>query len=562
MLTTHVSSSIAAPETEKSAAVSLSLSLPVTQVSGAVSLAVEDSFLLDPTVRISLGGVKAYVEVNVAASAAVQESLELFASPALDIDLLNILDVELDAAFALDLVLGVAAAIDVSAGIYIEFPEDAYVDVSLISKDVVNVALDGLKTKALPIGVGAEVDLAVAVTLELGLRLRSQIGVSAKVDIVGLDLLNGEAQVSIWLSLFDYTAVLVSTSDCVLSVTEALAISIGLAVELDVEALDILDLSLAPSAFITLANTRLAIACLDSRGQPGGSVSSDGSGSGSPSHAASSGFHPNATASAMTTPTGAGLVTSTRSATTTYTITSCAASVPNCPADYTQKVITSTVIRETTICPATMTGGAWPTTTSKPAVAVTTITDTMTTVVPCQTRTTSHFTPPASSEKPVPTITIVDTTTVCPVTMTASSTGPKGTLPASNTAEYTTPISQHTTAASQYTAPASQYTASASQYTAPASQYSAPASQYTAPASQYTAPASQYPTSGVAMSGSSSMVIVPSSNLTSMVTVPCPTASGSLPTSSTPSAPITAGAGSLKTGLFAIALPIALAAML
>ena len=560
MLITYVSSSIAAPETEKSAAVSLGLSLPVAQVSGAVSLTVEDSFLLDPTVRISLGGVKAYIEVNVAASAAVQESLELFASPALDIDLLNILDVELEAAFALDLVLGVAAAIDVSAGIYIEFAEDSYVDVSLITKDIVNVSLDGLKTKALPIGVGAEVDLSVAVTLELGLRLRSQIGVSAKVDIIGLDLLNGEAQVSIWLSLFDYTAVLVSTSDCVLSVTEALAISLGLAVKLDVEALDILDLSLAPSAFITLANTRLAIACLDSRGQPGGSDSSDGSGSGSPSHAASSAassaFHANATASAMTTPTGASLVTSTRSATTTYTITSCAASVPNCPADYTQKVITSTVIKETTICPMTMTGGVWPSSTSKPAVAVTTITDTMTTVVPCQTRTTSHFTPPASSEKPVPTITIVDTTTVCPVTMTASSTGPMGTLPASNTAEYTTPVSEYTTAASQNTAPAS---APASQYTAPAS---APASQYTAPASQYTTPASQYPTTGVAMSSPSSMVVVPSGNLTSMMTIPCPTASGSLPNSSTPSAPITAGAGSLKTGLFAVALPVVLAAML
>ncbi|KAI2777807.1 hypothetical protein F4815DRAFT_480018 [Daldinia loculata] len=95
-------------------------------------------------------------------------------------------------------------------------------------------------------------------------------------------------------------------------------------------------------------------------------------------------------------PTG-GSITSTVTNVQTFTITQCAASVPNCPAGYatTATVIHTTVY--TTVCPATQTGAitAPPPkpTHSKPATPVT-FTKTIVTLVPCSEA--STFTPPTN----------------------------------------------------------------------------------------------------------------------------------------------------------------------
>lgn len=94
-------------------------------------------FLIAPTVRINLGGVKIALELNLKASAAVQQSVELFASPALDIEIPGLLDIELGAAFGLDLQVGVSAAVDLQAGVYITLPELAFIEVNLLTKTIV-----------------------------------------------------------------------------------------------------------------------------------------------------------------------------------------------------------------------------------------------------------------------------------------------------------------------------------------------------------------------------------------------------------------------------------------
>ncbi|KAF5588629.1 hypothetical protein FPANT_6547 [Fusarium pseudoanthophilum] len=559
---------IAAPASGAAAAIKLGLNLPNAQIEGEATLELVKDFLTEPRVRIGLGAIKAYLELDISASAAVHESIELFASSALQLEVPGLLEAEAGAALALDLVVGVDAAIDLSAGVYLSFGEEAFVEVSLLTKEIVDVSLDGLVAKALPIGVGAEVDLSAEVSLTLGLRLRTEIDLSAELDIPVLDIEAG-AKIAVWVSLFEYTAVLVNTDNCVVSVDELIALTLGLAVELNVEVGDILDISLAPTLTVTLATAAQAKVCQPNRGTPGtfiekqggpstthtqvvslstvpaggsdattdsalpdatgsadasgsvdvtGSATADssetypagaettgsgsgaypipGSGSGSGASgsetypagaettgagsgaypipgsgsgsAASAGAHTTgsgsgaypipgsgsgsgASAGAETTGTGSGAypipgsgsssalakpqttgsaaaivphgngtatgdVTSTVTSTHVYTVTSCAASVINCPARYTQKVVTSTIIESTYVCPATETGAVPATTTAhstKVHVPVTTITDTLTTIVPCKTRTTKTFHPP-TTPPPAPTVTIVDTTTYCP----------------------------------------------------------------------------------------------------------------------------------------------------
>ncbi|KAM5349682.1 hypothetical protein ACJ41O_006187 [Fusarium nematophilum] len=424
---------VASPETGTLPAISLGLHLPKAQISGDVKLELVKEFLQEPKVRVSLAGIKAFIQLDISASAAVHEAVELFASPKLELEIPGLLEAEAGAAIALDLVVGVDAAIDLSTGVYVSFGEDAFVDISLLTKDIVDVSLDGLVAKALPLGVGAEVDLSAEVALQLGLRLRTEIDLGAELEIPSLEIEAG-AKVAIWVSLFDYTAVIIGSDDCVVSVSEAVALTLGLALELNVEIGDILDLSLAPTITITLATAAEAKICQPDRGSVGlflnGFEEADSSAISTAAVSATSAADPATTFNAFAaTPTEGhgnssalrptGDVTSTVSSTHIYTITSCAASVVNCPASYTQKVITSTIVSSTYVCPASeATLSFWTSashSTTEP-VSVTTVTDTFTTIVPCSERTTSTFHPPTNSPPPAPTVTIVDRTTVCPGT--------------------------------------------------------------------------------------------------------------------------------------------------
>ncbi|KAI6778144.1 uncharacterized protein J7T54_007190 [Emericellopsis cladophorae] len=440
---------IVAAETETDAAISFGLNLKEAQLEGDISIQALEDFAKDSTLRLDLAGVKAYFELDLSASAAVYQTVELVASPELSVDA-GLLELELRAAFALDLIVGVNAAVDLSAGFYVSFQEGDYLDICVLTKEVVNTNLEGLLTKALPVGVGADVDLSAEIEVQLGLRLRSHIAVGADVDLLGLDVLEAGAEIAIWADLLSHTITLVETSDCLVSVTNDFVLSLGVGVDVYASVLDILDISLAPEVTVILAKNLGLEICREDRGTVGeflrpaveddlteapaveddlaeatatpsapgsdsdfafgsGSASISGSGSGS----APASVTGSATASVNATITSNGLVTSTATTTKVYTITSCHASVPNCPASETQKIVTSTIISSVTVCPATQT--AEPTTSSKTKKPVHTINETLTTIVPCK-PTTSTYTPPKDHTTPIaPTVTITDSKTVCPV---------------------------------------------------------------------------------------------------------------------------------------------------
>jgi hypothetical protein len=65
--------------------VDLVLDLVKADITGDISVEVTDKFLINPTIKVNLGGVKAYVEVELEASAAVNTTVELVASPKLSL---------------------------------------------------------------------------------------------------------------------------------------------------------------------------------------------------------------------------------------------------------------------------------------------------------------------------------------------------------------------------------------------------------------------------------------------------------------------------------------------
>ncbi|KAK2122970.1 hypothetical protein NOF04DRAFT_1195319, partial [Fusarium oxysporum II5] len=450
---------ICAPETSTTPAVNLGLNLPSCQITGDIGFACGADFLTTPNVRVGLGGISAYIEIDLSASAAVHQSVELFAAPKLGIAIPG-LDAELkaaiEAAIAIDLVVGCGKAIDLSAGVYVKFPESAYVDISLLTKEVIHASLEGLVTKALPVGVGADVELGAGIDLQLGLRLRSELSIGGGLEIPVLGL-GGKAGADVgfgagvWFSLFDYTATIGggAGASAGIDVTGEFGCNLGLAIDKKFDFSGGL-FGLIPNLSVGLAKGIKSTFSQKTRGTCGSFIGHFKKGGfiGGPTISASGAITATGGASAdITIPAGvthsvefsgsigvpdtsapvvtaapdaSGMITSTIRETHVYTITSCAASVINCPASYTQKIVTQTVIERTTVCPATATAGSdngnngsAPAPTSPPDAAKTTIdlvtiTQDVTTIVPCTKFVTSTFVAPTTVHAPAaPTVTII-----------------------------------------------------------------------------------------------------------------------------------------------------------
>ncbi|TLS27061.1 hypothetical protein PpBr36_04162 [Pyricularia pennisetigena] len=387
----------------------LDLGLHKAAISGDISLKMTHKLSKEPTLLVKLGGLKGYFQVDLEASDATYETVELVNSGRLNIDIPGFSG-EAGTAFALDLIVGVSAPLAVRGGFYFSFPKDSFVEISIHSKEVVRQSLDGLVAQPLDMVLGASVDLDSAVELTMGLRMRSAVGMSAKVDMFHVD---SGVDVILWLDLFSYTTTIGRSKICSVFLEESFAMGYGLATEASKGVAKALKLEVAPMVFVTISRARLVGFCLINVGpipgglpsgpgsrngtsgagnstspgsgngtspgsgngtSPGsGNSTAPGSGSGASSGAGSgqrngttgagsstapsagSGFNnhtlTHSTATGQITAAPSGYTTSTITETKTYTITSCAAKVKNCPASLTQQIVTSTVIETTTVCP-------------------------------------------------------------------------------------------------------------------------------------------------------------------------------------------------------------------
>ncbi|KAI0894520.1 hypothetical protein F4806DRAFT_497765 [Annulohypoxylon nitens] len=495
-----------------------------------------------PALSLSLTDIEAKLDLDIEIGAAAVIAVNLFTPPApISLPLPGL---KVDALISLDLVLGVETAIDLSAGIDVKLVDEAHIETDILAGKILDAAFSGLSVQVLP------VEVRIGCTKLLAdLRLRVELGVAAEVDIddivpiLDLPEIGAGLEVAVFANLLEYVGFFCATPSCPLS-KESYGLNIGAAVELDVEVEDLLSLHLAPTlstALLSYPTTTLcehpsytasvpAITASVPAGSipaggvptgslpgslPSGSVSLPGSGSGSGS-GYPSGSIPAITSSAtaaVTTPApNGGSITSTVTNTQTFTVTQCAATVPNCPAGYatTATLVHTTVF--TTVCPATQTAPitAPPKATiTKPAVA--TVTKETVTLTPCSG--VSTFTPPSN----IPTAPY-----------------PTGGKPAVST----TPVAASSTApvSSAATTPAGKPTGSYPVNSNPARDST----------SYPEAPVAGYPTAGVPSASESSPVGVPSAS----VSVPASSApsapAGGYPTGPAPSAP--ASSESLPVG--------------
>lgn len=342
---------------------SLDLGLHKAAINGDIKLKMTHRLFKEPTIKVKLGGLKGYFSVDLAASDATYETVELVNSGRMNIDIPGFSG-ESGTAFALDLIVGVSSPLAVRGGFYFSFPKDSFVEISVHSKEIVRQNLDGLVAQPLDMVLGASVEVNEAVELTMGLRMRSAIGMAAKVDFLHMD---SGADIILWLDLFSYTTTIGRNNACAVFLDESFAMGFGLAIEATKGVAKALRLEVAPMVFVTISRAQLLGFCLINVGPiPGGLPIGPGSGNGtagagnstapgSGSSGSGSGFSngtlTTSAAAGQITPAPSGYTTSTITETKTYTITSCAAKVKNCPASLTQKVVTSTVIETTTVCP-------------------------------------------------------------------------------------------------------------------------------------------------------------------------------------------------------------------
>ncbi|KAK3938511.1 hypothetical protein QBC46DRAFT_390074 [Diplogelasinospora grovesii] len=413
---------------------------------GSIKASLTDEDIIDPTVRLDFTGVEAYADLEVDISTGATYAVNLFTS---DSPLsLGFPGLSVGVVFYVDLVFSLTEEIDLEGGFYVKLADDAFLEASVFGGDIVNSFFDGLSSKSLPITVKSG-----KATFKADLRLRVQCG--AEADVLGI---GAGAELGIYANLIEFVAVLEETADCALQSMESWDLNVGAYAHLDV-VIDYKTLGAIPTVSTTLLTAPTLTQCWIEGGSGGygatitattapvgvstGSPSESGSGgvggpnvggSGSatlstivmsspvittaPSATISasgtgSGYpYGNSSASASGSGSGSGgdeIVTSTVYTTTVYTITSCAASVPNCPASMqSQIVVTRTVDLYTTVCPAmaVITGPASSSTTTTStratgtfahAAATTTLITDVVVLVPCATPVVETFVPSAPS---------------------------------------------------------------------------------------------------------------------------------------------------------------------
>ncbi|KAI0376057.1 hypothetical protein F5Y04DRAFT_225528 [Hypomontagnella monticulosa] len=396
-----------------------------------------------PALKLSLTDIEAKLDLDIKIGAAATIAVNLFTPPApISLPLPGL---KVDALVSLDLVIGVETEIDLSAGIDVKLVDEAVIETDILAGKILDAAFSGLSVQVLPIEVRIGCTKLLA-----DLRLRVELGVAADLDLGDvlpiLPDIGAGLEVAVFANLLEYIGFFCATPTCPLS-KESYGLNIGAAVELDVAVEDLLSIHLAPTLSTALLSYPTSTICehpsytssvptltattssatatssatssgTDSATSSGtgsetSSATSSGSGSGSATATSTGSGSGSATGTATSTgsgsitgtsssgPTttsapGGGVITSTITNTQTFTVTQCAATVPNCPAGYqtTATVVHTTVY--TTVCPATQTEAitAPPKPThTKPATPVT-VTKQVVTLVPCSE--VSTFTPPAN----------------------------------------------------------------------------------------------------------------------------------------------------------------------
>ncbi|KAK9421148.1 hypothetical protein SUNI508_05996 [Seiridium unicorne] len=408
--------------------------------------------LFHPTVKLEFNQVEAYVFLGVETSTSGTYSINLFASQS-PIGL-GFPGLSVGVVFYVDLVFSLSAEIDLTGGFYVKLADDAYLETDIFGGDITDSFFDGISSKSIPVTVQSGF-----AEFKADLRLRVQCGAETSLPLIGI---GSGAVVGIYANIIEFVAVIDSTPDCALETKEWWDLNAGAYAHLDV-VVDFTTIGPVPTVSTTLLTAPTMTQCWVEAGSSSTSASTSFSAttrsssvpysteSGVPTQSSSSYQESSSSAtltltslaststsqasSVTSTPVynststlisisssrypisnasvtsvssssdGGALVTSTIYSTTEYTLTSCAASVVNCPASYQKEVtVTQTIDAFTTVCPASAQITAPPSssltaTTGPPTTptAVYILTEQVVLLTPCATPVTNTFTSPSSA---------------------------------------------------------------------------------------------------------------------------------------------------------------------
>jgi hypothetical protein len=382
-------------------AVSLSVVCRECWTKGDVTARLTTRDIIKPVVRLELGGVQAYVDLNVDVSASAVYAINLFTSnspvgigfPGLSVGLV----------FYVDLVFSASAVLDLDGGFYVSLEDDAFLEADVFDGDITDSLFDGIGTKSFPITVRTG-----NATFKAALRLRVQLGAETQIPFTGISI-GGGAVAGIYANVIEFVAEIDTHPGCALETREWFNLNVGAYARAGFD-LDFTTIGVAPTVSTTLFDSPTFTQCwID--GKPSHTAVGDGaivspeqtvsavtSAAELPSLPAFAGGPtpivirpgpadsntetlvvattlstpgdfpvlqtpppiqtPSAVAqipkgnSSFPTPDGPKLITTVVYPTTEYVITRCAASVMNCPGPLESKiVVTKTLEAFTTVCP-------------------------------------------------------------------------------------------------------------------------------------------------------------------------------------------------------------------
>lgn len=108
--------------------------------SGTITAAINDDDILDPSFRIDLRGMSAFVDLDISATGAATFAIPLLPSPAKFLTSL-VRGVEADLGFTIDLVFDVQAGLEIRGGFAVAFPDDVFFEAGLFDGAMGNLNL-------------------------------------------------------------------------------------------------------------------------------------------------------------------------------------------------------------------------------------------------------------------------------------------------------------------------------------------------------------------------------------------------------------------------------------
>lgn len=109
--------------------------------SGDITASLTDDTVVNPTLRFDLKGVSAFVELDVVANGDASFNIPLFRIPPGPLGFSIPNGPSLGLTFQIDLVFNVAANLDLSGGFFVQLPDDAFFEASLLDGALTNVSL-------------------------------------------------------------------------------------------------------------------------------------------------------------------------------------------------------------------------------------------------------------------------------------------------------------------------------------------------------------------------------------------------------------------------------------